>query len=328
MKNYVQRVIELFSSSIFDKEIIKEFHHWLVEPSHCEEKESALRTLWDETNESHNSHTRQALSALYKRVGVNDTVKTPKRLNLHFVKYAAAIAVLFASIFSTYHITRNKYVEGLMVEQFTPAGKTEWITLPDGSEVHTNSGTLLLYPKKFRGDTRSVYLIGEAYFKVKKNPDKPFIVRSTTMSVTALGTEFNIAAYPENDIIVATLVEGKVQVDCNEDKDSYILTSGDQVIYSKQTRHAVMAKADLEDVTAWEKGQLVFRGATMKDIMTTLERRSNILFQYNQSQFNNDKYNFHFRQQSSVSDIMDVLKMVVGGFEYKIEGDTCFIFGK
>lgn len=57
-----------------------------------------------------------------------------------------------------------------MVEKFTSYGELNSVVLPDGSTVQTNSGTLLFYPESFKGDTRTVYLMGEANFKVKKNP--------------------------------------------------------------------------------------------------------------------------------------------------------------
>lgn len=241
-------------------------------------------------------------------------------------QYAAtAVVVLAVAISGTFYFTKDMYSEIAMVEKFTPAGNMNIIELPDGSKVQTNSGTILLYPEVFKGDTRTVYLIGEANFKVKKNPEQPFIVKSTTMSVTALGTEFNVMAYPENEEIVATLIHGKIKVDCNNGKESYILNPGQQVTYLRTTSKSLLADANLEDVTAWQKGMFVFRGATMKEILSTLERRYAITFQYNANLFNEDKYNFRFRENSSIKEIMDVMQEVVGGFDYKVEKDICYI---
>ena len=145
------------------------------------------------------------------------------------------------------------------------------------------------------------------------------------MSVTALGTEFNVMAYPENDEIVATLIHGKIKVDCNNGKESYILNPGQQISYARSTTKSRFAEANLDDVTAWQKGLFVFRGATMKEILSTLERRYVVTFQYNANLFNEDKYNFRFRENSNIKEIMDVMKEVVGGFDYKIEEDVCYI---
>ena len=77
------------------------------------------------------------------------------------------------------------------------------------------------------------------------------------MAITALGTEFNVKAYPEEDVITASLIEGKVRVDCN-DTISYVLTPGYQVVYNKCTDDCQMLTANMKDVTAWMRGELVF----------------------------------------------------------------------
>ena len=82
-----------------------------------------------------------------------------------------------------------------------------------GSLVHLNYGSRIKYPQNFLGETRGVTLVGEGYFEVAHNPDKPFIVTTSGINVRALGTEFNVNAYPENHVIATTLVKGKVLVE-------------------------------------------------------------------------------------------------------------------
>ncbi|WP_373840624.1 FecR family protein, partial [Bacteroides heparinolyticus] len=175
------------------------------------------------------------------------------------------------------------------------------------------------------GKTRTVYLVGEANFKVKKNSVQPFVVKSGTMAVTALGTEFNVFAYPESDKMIATLIHGKIKVDCDNGVESYILNPAQQVVYHSKMKQGRLLEADLEDVTAWQKGLVVFRGFTIKEILATLERRYAVTFQYNASAFNEDKYNFRFHEKSDIADIMAIIQEVVGGFTYEMEGDTCYI---
>ncbi|MBR8704474.1 FecR family protein [Bacteroides pyogenes] len=328
MKDYVQKIIRAFAASRHDRKLTAEIHRWLVDETHADEKEAALHDLWKETEATKDASTRASLSKVYERLGVNERHATASNTfsMRRFRWYAAAAVVLLAvSISGTFFLTKNMYSEIAMVEQFTPAGDMEVIELPDGSTVQTNSGTLLLYPEAFKGNTRTVYLIGEANFKVKKNPDQPFIVKSGTMAVTALGTEFNVFAYPENEKMIATLIHGKVKVDCNNGAESYILNPAEQVVYYSSTKQSTLARADLEDVTAWQRGMFVFRGCTVKEVLSTLERRYAVTFQYNASSFNNDRYNFRFREKSDIGDIMAIIREVVGGFTYKMEGDTCYI---
>jgi len=323
MKDYISKIIRIFTDFDQKPEITQEVHQWLLEPEHADEKETALKSLWEKTEQMPDASTWDSLAAVYQKVEADK--KTSFRY-LRLWRYAAAAVILLAvSVSGTFFFTKNRYSEVAMVQQFTPDGNMKTVELPDGSLVQTNSGTLLLYPKAFKGDTRTVYLIGEANFKVKKNPDKPFIVKSTTMSVTALGTEFNVAAYPESNEIVATLIHGKVFVDCGEGKRNYILSPGQEVTFSRNTGMSFMKNANLADVTAWQKGEFVFRGVTIKGILSTLERRFNMTIQCNVSFFNNDKYNFRFRKNADITEILEVMKEVVGGFKYKIDGNVCYL---
>lgn len=303
----------------------KEVHQWLVDEEHADEKDTALNTLWKETEGKVDAGTWTSLENVYHKVGVS--ADTKKQYRLFPWKYAAAVAMFVITVSGTFLLTKNAFEEKTvaMIEQYIPDGKTHEFELPDGSRVHVNSGTLLLYPDTFKGDTRTVYLIGEADFKVKKNPDKPFIVRSANMSVTALGTEFNVAAYPEDPEIVATLIQGKVKVDYEQSDNSYILSPGQQVVYNRKTAQSKVADANLEDVTAWKRGQIIFRGSTMEEILLTLERRFDITFQYNTNLFTNDEYNFSFSKNTDIGEVMEVIKEVTGKFTYKIDKNICYM---
>ena len=304
MKNYIQKIINVFTASEHSENVTKEVHQWLVDEEHADEKDTALNTLWKETEGKVDAGTWTSLENVYHKVGVS--ADTKKQYRLFPWKYAAAVAMFVITVSGTFLLTKNAFEEKTvaMIEQYIPDGKTHEFELPDGSRVHVNSGTLLLYPDAFKGDTRTVYLIGEADFKVKKNPDKPFIVRSANMSVTALGTEFNVAAYPEDPEIVATLIQGKVKVDYEQSDNSYILSPGQQVVYNRKTAQSKVADANLEDVTAWKRGQIIFRGSTMEEILLTLERRFDITFQYNTNLFTNDEYNFSFSKKTYIGEVM------------------------
>lgn len=326
MKNYIQKIMSVFTASEHSEKVTKEVHQWLVDEEHADEKEAAVHALWEETEGKVDAGTWASLASVYNKVGADMTVK--KRYQLFPWKYvAAAVAILVITVSGTFWLTKNIFAEEAvaMIETYTPDGKSQQIELPDGSKVYVNSGTLLLYPDAFKSDTRTIYLIGEAVFNVKKDPKKPFIVRSANMSVTALGTEFNVTAYPEDAEIVATLIHGKVKVDCDQQGKSYVLNPGQQVIYNRKTTQSKMADANLEDVTAWQRGQIVFRGSTMEDIVLTLGRRFDITFQYNTNLFTKDKYNFSFRKDADIAEVMEVMKEVTGKFTYKLDGNVCYM---
>ena len=94
----------------------------------------------------------------------------------------------------------------------TPNQVINEYTLPDGSVVALNSNSKLVFPKQFNGDTREVTIEGEAFFDVKPNPEKPFIINAGKAQIKVVGTSFNVSAYPETETLEVVVKTGKVQV--------------------------------------------------------------------------------------------------------------------
>ena len=96
-------------------------------------------------------------------------------------------------------------------------GMTSQITLPDGSQVWLNSASYLKYPVRFTESDRQVELEGEAYFSVRKDAGRRFLVNvGDNVQLEVLGTEFNVDAYPKDDFVAASLVTGKVNFHCRQ----------------------------------------------------------------------------------------------------------------
>ena len=132
-------------------------------------------------------------------------------------KMAAAVVIGFMlGIGCHYFITANQKEQVAFIENIVPLGSKSEINLPDGSTVWLNAGSTLRYPTNYGKTTRDIYLTGEGYFKVAKQTDKPFTVRTALSNIVALGTEFNVKAYPDENVVETTLIEGKVAVNKGE----------------------------------------------------------------------------------------------------------------
>lgn len=325
MKDYVRELIRIFAHSTPTKRRTDEVHQWLISSEHTDEKEAALFDLWRETEAVADAGLQESLDAVYRKAGVNRLCQR-RSILWPLMRYVAVVALLVGAVSTTYHFTKATYSDVAMIENYTPAGELLYIELPDGSQVQTNSGSLLLYPEKFTGDTRTVFLIGEASFKVKSNPDKPFVVRSNMLSVTALGTEFNVAAYPEKEELVATLLEGKIKVTCGINKEEHMLLPGQQLSFHRSSGESRLEEADRDDVTAWQRGVLLFRSVTVKEMLLTLERKYNVEIRCDEYRFNEDKYNFRFLKQATLQEVLSVMQEVVGGFSYTMQDErVCII---
>lgn len=156
---------------------------------------------------------------------------------------------------------------------FNPRGsKVLQVTLSDGTKIWLNSETTLRYPVNFTGNDRRVEITGEAYFEVAKIIHKPFKVFAGNMNVEVLGTHFNINAYPDEDFISTTLIEGKVKV--ADRLHSTEITPGQQANYavSKSGNFNIEQDVDIEKVMAWKGGMFQFERVELPVIMRQISR--------------------------------------------------------
>ena len=150
----------------------------------------------------------------------------------------------------------------------TPKGFDCKFTLSDGTIVWLNAESSIRFPLAFAANNREVELEGEAYFDVFHDAKRPFIVKSKDQSIKVLGTEFNIRAYPREQIVKTTLVQGSVEVLTS--KQSALLSPGQQLsLYEDKLN--ITEKFDMESVVAWKNGYFRFNG-DLKEIMTDLAR--------------------------------------------------------
>ena len=112
------------------------------------------------------------------------------------------------------------------------------LVLSDGTKVWLNSASKLKYPVAFTGGQRKVFLEGEAYFEVAADTVHPFLVETSGMSVTVMGTGFNVMAYPEEMEAAVTLVHGKVGV--QTDHRQQILQPDEQYVFQTTTRRGTV----------------------------------------------------------------------------------------
>ena len=186
----------------------------LVDEDHASQKEDALRELWNKAQRQKRERNAEVLRAPEKQEGIPTVPKERRIRPIHIWQSAAAILFLLLAS-SVYLSTVGTKAETDLLQQYIPIAEMRSLTLPDGTKVQLNSKSTLLYPHEFTGDSRSVFLLGEANFKVKPDKKRPFIVKSNDLQITALGTEFNVSAYPESQEIATTLISGSIRVDYN-----------------------------------------------------------------------------------------------------------------
>ena len=184
----------------------------------------------------------------------------------------------------------------------TLTGMEYTLTLADGTRVFLNAGSCLKFPVAFRGDTRVVELSGEAYFKVAKDQEHPFIVKMEKVELKVLGTSFNVRSYTDEKDIVATLVEGRVEV------NGVKITPGKQARYERESGKLTVDTVDVDQYIAWQQGRFVFRNERLEDIMRTLGRWYGVDYHFLDERAKDIRLGARFGRYDNMDPILDMLR--------------------
>ena len=212
----------------------------------------------------------------------------------------------------------------------TPRGGEFRVVLEDGTEVWLNADSRLRYPEVFDGPERRVEVEGEAYFKVAKNPDRPFIVSSGGQEVRVYGTEFNVHAYPDETAIYTTLVEGSIALRLADDRDSsreLMLTPDHQSTFDVQNSTFQVKSVDTDVVTSWRSGVFVFEDQTLEQIMRTLSRWYDFDYEFGDQQTASTVFMGSIPKYGSFSEVCDIFHKL-GGIRLRQQGRKVTITAK
>lgn len=321
--NRVSKIIRQFLGNRFSKETEEKVQRWIIEEGHSPEKEKASLEYWDTLDVKPDTATYQALKRVNQRTGFADR-KTTIPLRRRLLRIAAVVIPALVLAGGIYYFSQQEQ----MIQVVTAYGETKQIMLPDSSEVWLNSGSTFQYPSTFKKGTRHVSLEGEAYFSVKKDVSKPFIVSTNQLSVKVLGTEFNVKAYLDDNKTIATLNTGKIEVNTVSDQ-SRILKPNEQLTYNNKTAHIDIAEVQANDISAWTNGQLFFTDASFTEILQTLERRFGVSFETSPNIGGSEQgYTVKFLKDDNLEQMLNVLEDVVGGFSYQKDGNKIKIMPK
>tara|TARA_Y100001972_G_scaffold127625_2_gene185067 strand:- start:12102 stop:13160 length:1059 start_codon:yes stop_codon:yes gene_type:complete len=156
-------------------------------------------------------------------------------------------------------------------QRVTQYGQKASFYLPDGSHVNLNAGSTLYYYVCNECNTRELILEGEAFFDVKRDTERPFIVKTSNLSATVLGTSFNVKAYPEEDKTEVALVTGKVSV-AGKKTIPTVLTPHEMATYQHDRQKTTVGGFNLEEITGWKDKILVFEDVSFRELTATLSR--------------------------------------------------------
>lgn len=211
-------------------------------------------------------------SSLQKELDDKRRRRSPKVM--HFPRYAvAAMIVVLIGIGSLLVYNTTQAGTPLNMEIVADAAMVAE-TLPDGSVVHLNVGSRLHYDKKkFNVKNREVWLVGEAFFEVTKNPEKPFLVHGDEITTTVKGTSFNVKAYPGTQTNVVSVRDGRVEVSTVKDGTLAVLTRNRQLTLNTKTHSCRTDSLEWQNAGGWIDGTtLVLNMAGLEEIKLKMKQ--------------------------------------------------------
>lgn len=262
-----------------------------------------------------------SLGRLNKRIDAlsgKGSVQKAKRRRI-VVRFMSAAAILLLFLVGGYYVAERGFnlhlIAGSSTIEYTNnhAGDSVLVVdLPDGTKVWLSSNTTLTCPKALEGSRRIVHLSGQAFFEVKNNPDRPFIVKTEACNVRVLGTSFSVGNRPSEEVAETVLMSGSVQIEEPDGETVATLRAGQQALFAKNTKKIEIRSVDANSLTSWRFGLISLTDVTIRDILNCLEELYGVKIKMNVSQIENRNYNFSFKRSKGARSALDQLSFITG----------------
>lgn len=259
-----------------------------ADPALKEEADIYTR-YWEQQQQEQNASTELALQKVLGQINKDagttyssiDEIPVKRIPVWKTITRIAAMLILLAGLsIGAYKLFINPKpgipVQSNLVQKQNAKGVKSTIELADGSKIWLNADSKVQYPAVFNGNTREVYLNGEAFFDIAKNPSKPFIIHLSNGTVRVLGTSFNIKAYDNEPVVETSVATGKVafipRLKNNQKADTVFLMPNNKVVYRLDEEKIITAATVSEEDKAWTEGKMIFRAMLFGEIAVELER--------------------------------------------------------
>ena len=336
-KSFLEEIIDIkpeliarYLSGDANLEEMNEVLSWLKKAKENQVLFSSMKRVWIESNVvliNQDDKSNEAWERLKYRTtsSQNEDFTQDNRKNYFLIyRIAAIMLLLISSGFIFYYLFpfKSKPVNLSYNEIVVPYGAKSIITLPDGTKLWMNSGTKIRYANNFGETTREVFMEGEAYFDVVKNPKKPFLVKTGYINIKVLGTAFNVKSYADENYIETTLDRGLIEITkVKGTKEIITIKPNEKITYTKLSKHMAVAgtkakdskykkkqmsekipakqvhpefqiyeHVNTESITSWKEGKLIFERERLEDIVKKLERRYDVVFSFDQSELKNYRF--------------------------------------
>jgi len=277
------RFLELMARKLSGEatqEELRELQEQLSADAAAGERSKVLDQFWSRQEGGAHPSVEENLKKVLGNLNLSSAEKPVVRLQRRgWMWAAAAVMLILCGVGVLVYVGRRREGESdaVIMEKHNAKGTKSIIQLPDGSKIWLNADSKLKYPEVFKGDTREVYLNGEAFFDVAKNPERPFIIHLANGMVRVLGTSFNVRAYDNENVVETSVATGKIAFiptyrSSHKKQDTIYLAPDHKASYTFTSEEVRTSATSGNEDKAWTEGKLIFRGMTMEQIAVELER--------------------------------------------------------
>lgn len=272
-------------------------------------------------------------SSVPKVISITEHKKSSVSIKRTLVAIAAAIVILFAlrTAFVSENTPDPVKIKEEKLDKVSPIlafnGK-QLIRLPDGSTIILNQKSSITYNQNdFNTKTREVTLSGEAYFDIKHNNKKPFIVHTGKVSTKVLGTAFNINAYDTSNTIEVTVERGKVQV--GDVKKIYgVITPNQQIKVNKNTFDFEQNNTKIETAIAWKSNYLILDDLNMEEAVALISQKYKVKILLSNENIKKCRITASFLNEEDLDHVLKVVCSVIETSYHYNQNNAIVLEGK
>ena len=304
---------------------------WLVEHSEDPQVQDALLAIMSEMETEDMTVSSPAYVKVSRRLGLDRKSRferTVRTIGRWAMGIAACVMLPLLGAFVYDRLSVPEQADWLELK--VPYGQTDELVLADGTRLHLNAGTRVTYPSAFLGSERRVFIEGEVFAEVARNPEQPFIIASGDVDVKVLGTTFNFKAYDNTECVELILLEGAVQVDIDASTRTkqIQLHPGEMVQYDRKSGEIEMKDFQPHLYKGFhDDGSIHFFNLRLSDIASDLERLFGVKVVLLDEKLADTRYFAWFSNNETLDQILDGIN-VDGRMKFRKKDNVIYISKK
>jgi len=308
-----EKLNRLYSDRFLGPEEISVLEKWLRQMESDPQVEQWLSANWEQAGNVELDISFEEIRQRIKKHGVRAKAERIRSISLWIQRSAAVLALPLLLLSVWLLINRQPAAENMAL--VTAKGERTHVWLPDGSEVWLNVDSRLEYSTAYHMTNRSLKLTGEAFFKVARGREFPFIVNAGEFRVKAIGTEFNVSAYDNEPLASACLKEGIVELSyapAGETEQELRMKPGEKATINLHGKTIKLDRSFSSNALRWTDGELFIDDEPMDEVFRKIERWYDVKIAYNPSDFAGEALTVNLQNGEPVNHLFRIIDEAIG----------------